>query len=89
MQIKKFNESFGDLPYYEVKKVNNFGEEIIFDEIEDHANYDPFDLDEAVKLYMQYEGHGNFIIKKITEKVIDKKIIEKIKLKLDSEKYNL
>lgn len=91
MKIKLF-ENFNQISLditYELYNLNKFDEE---EEIntDNYLEYNPYDLEDMVKLYLILkEKYSNIFIKKVTREIIDYKTIEKIKLKLDSKKYNL
>jgi hypothetical protein len=94
MKILKFNEinELPDLCRYKIIKIDKNGETYFND-----VPYDPYDLEDAVKILMKFEKKYNLIIKKFsfvfsewqTGEIVDKETIDKIKIWIDSEKYNL
>jgi len=93
MYIKKF-ENYNKIKLdtrYELKVIMG-DEEYDFDYTGDDVNYNPFSLEETVKLYMLHEKEYNpneLVIKQISEKIVPKKTIDDIIIKISSKKYNL
>ena len=57
MNIKRF-ESYNDVrldTQYELRLLDKFGEELEYDYDDDDKNFNPFSLEDTVKLYMKYE----------------------------------
>ena len=92
MRIKRFNENINLDTTYEIRYYDNeLGDEIEIVENDEDANYNPFDIKDMVKLLMiRQEEHSEelYLVKVHKEKVGDQ-IINKIKLELEAEKYNL
>ena len=91
MKIKLFENFEIDLDvYYELWTLDNNGDEEEFPTVEEDGNYNIYDLTEMVELFMKYEKRDrNLFIKKITKEIIDDKTIERIKLSIESKKYNI
>jgi len=76
--------------HYDIVEINRFGEEIPFEIDYDEDDYNPYSLEEAVEILIKYEKPGReLVIKKITENFVSKEEIDKIKIQLDSNKYNV
>jgi len=101
MYIKKF-EKYNEIKLdtrYELRivdknaHVDDYGDELEFSIVGDDLNFNPFSLEEIVKLYMKHEKDGyrpgELIIKQVTEKTVSRKTIDDIILKINSKKYNL
>ena len=91
MNIKRF-ESYNDVRLdtrYEIRLLDKFDEELEYDYDDDDKNFNPFSLEDTVKMYMKYEKKhkpGQLIIKQIVEKTVPKKTVDGIAQRL---KYNL
>jgi hypothetical protein len=91
MKIKLF-ENFNEIDVmYGVSDLDKNGDKIGLDLSEDESDeYDPFSLVDSVVIFMKYEKtHPNLFIEKMTTEIVDKEIINEIKLKLLSNKYNI
>jgi len=92
--INSINENvvFGER--YELRGIDKLGDVYVpFIDVGDN-NYNPFDLEEMVKLLIKtknsrhYKEEEIFIVKVKTER-ISNNVINDIKIKFESEKYNL
>jgi len=93
MKIKLF-ENFDEIDldiYYELWTVDNNDDEEEFNSGDPKdGNYNMYDLTEMVKLFMKYEKRDrNLFIKKITKEIIDEETIERVKLEIETKKYNV
>lgn len=93
MEIKKIenynNEPIGQDSYYEIWLFNKAGDEVQLD-MERYFEYNPFDLNDIVELYLKLKGYEHvYFIKKISEEIVDLTVIPEIAIKLDTKKYNL
>ena len=91
MNIKRYDVKLDT--QYELRLLNKFDEELEYDydddDDDDDKNFNPFSLEDTVKLYMKYEKKhkpGQLIIKQIVEKTVPKKTVDGIAQRL---KYNL
>lgn len=76
-------------PYYEIYGIDQRDDEYLV-EIDEYYDYNPYDLEDIVKLLEDFRKRGGlFFIKKITPEIVDEKTIEQIILKLNSKKYNI
>lgn len=91
MKIQLFENFEVDLDVqYVLRTVDMAGDEMDIPLENEDFNYNPYDLEEMVKLYIKKKKEYDQInIFKITEEVIDEETINKIKLNLTAKKYNL
>lgn len=94
MKDIKLFENFDEIDldvYYELWTLDRNGEEEEFISGDgDDDNYNPYDLNEMVILLMNHEKYNkDLFIKKITKENIDKEIIDRIKMQLKVNKYNI
>lgn len=80
MRIRKFRDYHETNIHYKV-----------VDTIDNHSSFDFDDLKTAVKTVIENEKRGidTLIIIKVTEEPVNEKTLNNIRIKLDSEKYNL
>lgn len=91
MKIERFNqinEDFGTETYYEIWYYDKRGDVQEYSS-DEYLNLDPFDLKDTIKYFMELEKTNNVFIKKIIANKLSDKIINKIKLEIKTEKYNL
>ena len=93
MKIKLF-ENFDKIDldiYYELWTVDRNGDEEEYSSGDPNdQNYNMFDLTDAVRLFMKYESYDlNLSIKKITKEYIDEETIERVKMEIETKKYNV
>ena len=94
-EISKMNERVNLDVVYEIRGTDNNGDEYMPRHEEDDANYNPYDLKEMVKLLIKKRQNGYdhyhtglYIVKVTTEKV-PQETLEKIRLEIEAEKYNM
>ncbi len=91
MKIERFNQINEDIEsdtWYEIWCFDKHGDsqEYYSDE---YTNVNPFDLEDVVKYFMEIEDTEKLFIKKIVSTRLSNRIINKVKLEIRAEKYNL
>lgn len=91
MKIKKFNESQITSYIYEI--YDKFNDQLIGNYDDYEVDFDCQDLKDTVRFLMEVEednkGKDRFEIRKVIYEVIDKDEINKLKIELKADKYNL
>ena len=90
-EIGKLNENVDLNITYEVRG-NDAGEEWFPPEDDNDANYNPFDLNEVVKLLIEKEklyGEYELYIVKVTTDILPDEEIERMKMQITGDKYNI
>jgi len=91
MKVKLFENFEVDLEVYYVLMYNVNGDDIKIPlTINDDFNFNPYDLDEMVKLMIKYEKkYRSIFLNKVTTQKVSDDEIKDAKIRIDAKKYNL
>ena len=91
MKIKLF-ENFDKIDLditYELWTLDKNGDEVST-QLNADGEYNPYDLTEIVELFEKHETYDlNLSIRKITKEYITPEIIERVKMEIETKKYNV
>ena len=87
----EINENFNFDIIYEIQGRDAIGDIYNPQSDKDDANYNPFDLKEMVKLLTKKTEQGvpNLFIVKVTSERLPDEEIERIKIQIEGDKYNI
>ena len=91
MKIKLF-ENFDEIDLdisFELWTLDKNGDEVAT-QLNADGEYNPYDLTEIVELFEKHETYDlNLSIRKITKEYITPEIIERVKMEIETKKYNV
>jgi hypothetical protein len=81
--------------YYEIINTDEKGQERVISIDDNKYNYNPYSLKESVNMLLIYRDKYrnspriNLSLRKVTRTKVDEEVIEKVKIEIEADKYNL
>jgi len=94
LKLYEITDDYNDNTFYEIRGLDNNGDEYVPTYDPDDANYNPYDLREMVRLLSEkekkdYVKNPNLYIVKVTETKVEQETIKKMIMEIEAEKFNL